>query len=161
MPRSIRKPAVAVSSWQRAVRVPRKRIAELVAFVARREGARLAEVDVAVVSRRRMADLHRRYLGRAGATDVLSFDLSDAAATGIHAQVVVCGEIAAARVARHGVGLQRELMLYVVHGLLHVLGYDDRSPRSAARIRARQEELLDAFGRLRARRARGRRKAAR
>ena len=140
-----RTPKVAISSSQRAVRVPRKKIARLVAFLGRAEGVRIAEVDVAVVDRDGIAALNRRYLARAGATDVLSFDLSDSAAEGIVAQLVVCGVAAAAQAAARGVGVQRELLLYVTHGLLHLTGYDDGTARGAARMHAREEEILDAF----------------
>ena len=141
---------MVVSSWQRAMRVPRKRIVELVRHVAAAEGARLGHVDVAVVSSRRIAALNRRYLGRRGATDVLSFDLSDdASGAGLTAQIVVSGDLAARQGRSRGTGPQRELLLYVVHGLLHLLGYDDRTPRQAGRMRARQEELLGEFLQLR------------
>ena len=145
MPAKSVPPVFRISSSQRAMRVPRKRLAELIAFVARQEGARLAEVDLAVVGSDDMADLNRRYHGRAGRTDVLSFDLSDAGRGGISAQIVVCGDVAAAEGARRGCGQQRELMLYVVHGLLHLMGYDDTTARGAAGMHARQEELLAAF----------------
>lgn len=127
------------------MRVPRKSLAELIALVSRREGARVAEVDVAVVDRGRIARLNRRWLGRAGATDVISFDLSDGGEGPLVAQLVVCGDVAVSQARRRGEGVQRELMLYVVHGLLHLMGYDDRTPRRARRMRGRQEELLAEF----------------
>jgi len=133
-----------ISSSTRAVRVPRKRLAELVAFVAAAQGTRIAEVDIAVVSRRQIASINKRYLGCDGPTDVLSFDLSDPHGP-IRAQIVVCGDIAARQGRLHGCGPQRELMLYVVHGLLHLAGYDDRTARAAERMHAREEELLDTF----------------
>jgi probable rRNA maturation factor len=139
---SSRTPAVSISSSQRAIRVPRKRIVELAALVAAAERARLAEVDVAVVSAREIAKLNRRYLGHAGATDVLSFDLSDPTATGISAQVIVCGDVAVSEAAARGLRPQHELLRYVLHGLLHVLGYNDGEPAKSARMHARQEELL-------------------
>ncbi|MBS3734429.1 MAG: rRNA maturation RNase YbeY [Phycisphaerae bacterium] len=136
---------IVISSHQRAMRVPRKRIAELVAYVARREGARLGEVDVAVVSRQRIATLNRRWLGRRGATDVMSFDLS-APDEPLTAEIVVCADVAVAEARRRGHGPQRELLLYVAHGLLHLLGYDDAGGAAEARrMHARQEELLEAF----------------
>jgi len=137
-------PRVLITSSQKALRVPRKKLASLIAFVARSEGAAVAEVDLALVGRREMAALNRRWLGHAGATDVLSFDLSDGGG-GLCAQIIVCGDVAVAEARRRSISPRRELMLYVVHGLLHVMGYDDASPRPAARMRARQEELLNAF----------------
>jgi rRNA maturation RNase YbeY len=144
-PNTPRRGAVVISSTQRAVRVPRKRLAALVRFVARREGARLAEVDIAVVGRRKMASLNRRWLRRRGATDVISFDLSGPARDELAAQIVVCAPVAAARARAHGCGVERELLRYVTHGLLHAMGYDDGTAPQAAEMHAREEALLDAF----------------
>jgi probable rRNA maturation factor len=138
-------PRVTISSSCRGVRAPRKGIAEVVAFVARREGVALADVDVAVVGLKDMVSLHRRFLGRTRGTDVLSFDLSEADTRGISAQIVVCGDTARREAPLHGLGLQGELMLYVIHGLLHLTGYEDATVRGASRMRARQEELLREF----------------
>lgn len=129
--------------------MPRKRIAELIAFLARSEGADLTEVDLAIVTGRQIAAINRRYLGHSGATDVLSFDLSDDGGKGISAQLVVCADLAVKEARSRGHGPQQELMLYVVHGLLHLLGYDDADPASAARMGARSGQLLEAFYRRR------------
>ena len=139
------KPKVAIWSSQKALRVPRKRIAELVAFIAADEGVLISEVDVAVVDRREMSALGRRYLGRTGAPDVLSFDLSGHRREGISAQVVICGPVAVEQARQRGLGVQRELLLYLAHGLLHLMGYDDKNPPERAKISARQEQLLKEF----------------
>ena len=62
------------------------------------------------------------------------------------AQIVVCADVAVrqGRLRRHSPA--RELMLYVVHGLLHLMGYDHATARAAACIHAREDELLTAFG---------------
>ncbi len=107
------------------------------------ESSPLGEVDIAIVTSRRIAALNRRYLQHAGATDVLSFDLSipgDAVA-----QVIVCADVAVRQARSRCIGPQRELMLYIVHGLLHVMGYDDTTPQAAEKMYARQEELLETF----------------
>lgn len=135
---------VNISSSQTALRVPRKKITALVEFVASAESTRLDEVDIAIVTARRIAALNRRCLQHAGATDVLSFDLS-APGAGVIVQVIVCGDLAVREARARRIGPQRELMLYIVHGLLHVMGYDDTTPQAAEKICARQEELLEAF----------------
>ena len=142
-------PTVLISSSQRAVRIPRGKIRRLVAFVSRHQGVRLAQVDLAFMDSRAIAEVNRQWLGHVGPTDVISFDLSDETTSGVSAQLVICGDVAARQAADRGIGVQRELMLYVVHGLLHLMGYEDLSVRGAARMRARQEELLDAFLRRR------------
>lgn len=111
------------------------------------EGFRAGELSIAVVGRRAMAGLHNRYLGLAGPTDVLSFDLgTDRRARRIEGEIVVCADVAR-RVAGAGTrGLARELALYVVHGVLHLAGYDDHRPRDFARMHAREDELLAETG---------------
>lgn len=145
---------MTICSSQKAIRVPRKRISQLVAFLAQRERANFAEVDIAVVTSREIAALNRRYLNHAGATDVLSFDLSEPGAEAITAQLVVCGQRAVSQARRYGHGPQRELLLYVVHGLLHLLGYDDTTHSAASHMGREQDKLLDDF--FRCRRARHR-----
>lgn len=151
------RPCIDISVSDRSVRVPRGVLAELVRFVTRREGLRVGRIDLAIVPPREMAGLNRRYLRHAGATDVLSFDLSDARTPGLSGQLAVCAELAKEQAKHHGLTPAEELMIYVIHGLLHLAGYDDQSVRSAARMRARQDELLSAFRRRRRRKAIGNR----
>ena len=143
--RSPKGPNVAISSSQSAMRVPRKKLTELIQFVASSEGVRLAEVDLAIVDSKEMAGLNEHYLRHMGETDVLSFDLSDDDSAGVCAQLIVCGPVALEQAKARNLPPQRELMLYVVHGLLHMMGYEDHTIRGAARMHARQEELLDAY----------------
>lgn len=127
------------------MRVPRKKLCELVAFIAKAEGVELRDADIAVVDKDETARLNRAWLGHAGATDVLSFDMSTPGERGVSAQIIVCGDVAAAEARARGLGVQRELMLYVAHGLLHLMGYDDTESKSAETMHAREQELLDEF----------------
>ena len=135
---------VNISSSQTALRTPRKKITAIVEFVAQAEAVRIDEVDIAIVASRHIATLNRQYLQHSGATDVISFDLS-APGGGLIAQIIVCADAAVREARLRRIGPQRELMLYIVHGLLHVIGYDDTTPKAAEKMYARQEELLDAF----------------
>jgi len=139
---------VRICSSQKALRVPRQKIAALIALVAWRERVRIAEVDIAVVTAREIAALNRRHLGRAGQTDVLSFDLTDSPGGNLCAQIIVCGDLAVRQARNLRTGPQRELLLYVLHGLLHLIGYDDAGHAPAARMHAREDELLGELARL-------------
>ena len=111
-----------------------------------------AELSVTLVDDARIAELHERYLGIPGPTDVLSFPLEDDfEGPTILGEVVVSVDTAAREAQERGLTLERELLLYVIHGTLHLLGYDDRNPDDRARMEARQEELLEAFLSLRPR----------
>jgi len=144
--RSTFTPRVTISSTQSRLRVPAKRIRELVAFLAAAEGRPIEAVDIAVVGARRMATLNRRYLGDDGPTDVLSFDLGSGPTGGLCGQVIVCSDLAVRQAANRGHAPWRELLLYITHGLLHLLGYDDRTAAGARRMHRREDELLEMFG---------------
>lgn len=137
---------VTITNEQRALRVPRKWIGELVAFVAAAEGRAVESLDLLVAGADRMADLNDRHMGHAGPTDVLSFDLGTGPAGGLVGQLVVCADVASEQARLRGHSASKELLLYVTHGLLHVMGYDDLAEPDAARMHARENELLEAFG---------------
>ena len=91
-----------------------------------------------------LARLHRRWLSDGSRTDVITFDLSDA-----HSQAgeLYVSATCARRVARErGVEPRRELALYLVHGALHLCGFDDHAPRARARMRRAETTVLRALG---------------
>lgn len=138
-------PQIDISMADRSIRVSRKEIEELVCFVVAAEGRTVGHVDVAIVSSDDIAEHNRRFLLHRGPTDVISFDLSDASIPGVSAQIIASAQVAKRQAPTHGTKPKDELLLYVVHGLLHVMGYDDTAVRAAARMSARQDELLRAF----------------
>ncbi len=111
----------------------------------RMEG-RDAELSVALVGDEEMTALNGRFLGRAEVTDVLAFPYS-AEGEPLAGEVVVNAELAAREAAGRGHGAREELLLYLVHGLLHLLGYDDHSAPDRRRMRRREAEVLAAAGR--------------
>jgi len=133
---------VAVSNLQRKTRVSPERLRT----VARRALAALGradrEVHVTVVDDRRIRALNARYLGVRRATDVLAFDLAGPGPGRLWGEVIVSVETAARQARQLGVPLAAELDLLVVHGLLHLAGYDDHEPRQARRMHERAREIL-------------------
>ena len=143
--------SLAVDVSTDGVRIPisRTRVAALAEGVLRRERVRNALLSIAFVTDRRIAALNRDHLGHAGATDVISFGFAPA-----HASRVVVGDVyIAPEVARrnardHGRGVREELMRLVVHGVLHVLGYEhpEDEARYASPMWRRQDRLLRSLG---------------
>ena len=128
------------------MRIPRKQISQLVDFVATAENVNFSEVDIAIVGKREMTGINRDFLNHPGVTDVISFDLGGPGEN-IVAEIIVCSDVAVRQGKQHGQDNtpQRELLLYITHGLLHVLGYDDTTPGKAKKMYSRQEKLLDEF----------------
>jgi probable rRNA maturation factor len=98
----------------------------------------LEDLSIILVSDRRMAELHRRFLDLSGPTDVITFQ---------HGEIFVSAETARSHTRRFGNSLEDELRLYVVHGLLHLHGFDDKSPADATEMERAQEKLVAAVTR--------------
>lgn len=133
-------------------------LAELLAGVLAAEGAPAsAEASLQIVSPGEIAALNAEHLGVEGPTDVLSFPLDgvgpvvDPVGGRIVGDVVVCAEVAVAQAPGHAGDLEGELALLVVHGGLHLCGWDHRDSDEQTRMWDRERELLDRAGRRPAR----------
>jgi probable rRNA maturation factor len=101
---------------------------------------------VLVVDDSRMIEFHRRHSGIASTTDVLTFELRQHPSDPIEVDLVICADEASRRAAELNHSIERELLLYCVHGLLHCLGYDDHDEPNWRRMHAREDEILAAIG---------------
>ncbi len=137
------KPKIRVSNLQRKARID---ISALQAFAERalvvclahppRRGTqlrRLIEISLLLISDRRMSSLHRRFLKKTGPTDVITFD---------HGEIFISVETARKHARRFNTSTSREIQLYIVHGLLHLHGFDDRSKAGAAKMKEAQRKIL-------------------
>ena len=105
------------------------------------EGISRATLSIAVVSDRAIRPLNRRYLQHDYATDVLSF-LLDSGPGWLDGEIIVSADTAARQAPQYGSSAQDELLLYVIHGALHLVGYDDTTPMARKRMLARQRRYL-------------------
>jgi probable rRNA maturation factor len=124
----------------------------LAAFVLDREDAPDAvELSVVVVSLDEMTSLNEKYRGKSGPTDVLSFPCDDPCAVVEPGEpiaigdVIVAPEVAEAQAAEYGHTVEEELNLLVVHGVLHLLGYDHEADDEAAAMQEREQVILSAW----------------
>ena len=96
--------------------------------------SRLREIFVWLISDRRMSRLHRQFLGQTSTTDVLTFQ---------HGEIFISVETAKRHARVFGNSFMRELKLYIVHGLLHLHGFDDQTPAQARKMKTAQEKILN------------------
>jgi probable rRNA maturation factor len=136
-------PEISVHNLQRKISV---NVAELEKFAGdavqhslqlhqrqRTDLRKLSEVFIWLISDRRMALLHRKFLGQSGATDVLTFQ---------HGEIFISVDTARRHARAFENSLLRELKLYIVHGLLHLHGFDDRTPGEVRKMKKAQEKIL-------------------
>lgn len=103
------------------------------------------EVRVKAVADPEMADAHLRYTDTPGTTDVLTFDLSGDPGL-LDADIMVCVDEAHRRAAERAHDTRRELLLYVLHGVLHCLGHDDHDEDAYRRMHDAEDDLLTRLG---------------
>ena len=92
-----------------------------------------ASISVVFVSDRAIATLHDRFMGIRGPTDVITFR---------HGEIVISAETALRQARQYRSSLMQELQLYIVHGLLHLRGYDDKTPSGSREMERRQRSIL-------------------
>lgn len=136
---------VSISNQQGHLPVDGRRIRAAVQAALRAAGIGRAAVSVAVVDDPAIAALNARFLGDDQPTDVLSFLLEQADGY-LEGEVVVSAQTAAAEAQRFGWSPADELLLYVVHGILHLAGYDDVTSEQRRVMRRRERACLARFG---------------
>jgi probable rRNA maturation factor len=138
-------PRIEVGNAQRKLRLDMPEL-QLFADTALRESLRrfparrrkLAGVDeiiAVLVSDRRIAELHRRFMNIAGPTDVITFQ---------HGEIFISVDTAAANAKRYRTTADAEIRLYLVHGVLHLLGFDDTTARAAELMEKTQSAIFKA-----------------
>ena len=105
---------------------------------------RAGPLSLALVGDRAIRRLHHDHMGLDSATDVLSFPFGGAG--GLLGEVVALADTAWREARARGVRPADELLLYVVHGVLHLLGFDDHAPGDRKRMRAAERRALRAAG---------------
>ena len=140
-----RQPTIAVFNRQRAVAIQaaplqefaQRALRECLKLPGRKSDglSHLRELSIILVSDRRMAELHRRFLQQAGPTDVITFQ---------HGEIFISTETARRQARSFRTSFEEEVRLYIAHGLLHLHGFDDTTPLAAEKMRRTQERVVAA-----------------
>jgi probable rRNA maturation factor len=139
-------PRVSISSPQEIVEIDRGRMRQAATVVLDGEGESAGQVSLAFVDNPTIHRLNKRYLDHDEPTDVLSFPLSEPGEKRLAGELVIGVEVAQAQSAERGHDVHAELALYVIHGILHLCGYDDHDPKASALMRERERHYLNALG---------------
>ena len=122
--------------------------------VLRHEGVSQAILSIAFVTGSQIQSLNKKFLNRGYLTDVLAFDLSTEGLARssrrtirqIEGEIVICPATAIKNAAIFKTSPTQELVLYIIHGILHLLGYDDHRPVDIKRMREKEAELMKLTG---------------
>ncbi len=115
------------------VRPLRQRLERALKFLPRPLPEALDRIEFVLVDRATMVRVHADFLGDPTETDVITFP---------YGEIVICPAVAKEQSSVHGLDIEDEVLLYGLHGLLHLAGYDDLKPAAAKEMAAAQEKLL-------------------
>lgn len=135
---------VVVGNRQRSFRIDRKSVEPVVSTVLKAEGRECDEVGIHFVGQQEMIKLHLQFFDDPSITDCISLPLQDdhSKITSLLGDVFVCPTVAQQYSDEHGLDPYREVTLYVIHGILHLIGYDDMEIGHRKAMRAAEKRLM-------------------
>ncbi|PIP68326.1 MAG: rRNA maturation RNase YbeY [Candidatus Omnitrophica bacterium CG22_combo_CG10-13_8_21_14_all_43_16] len=135
---------VDIQNLQSIAKINKDKIMECADLVLKAMGESKAELSLVLVNDMYIRNLNWKYRRKDSATDVLAFPMRDSRRLSgvILGDVVISVETAAKEAKKRKKDLQGELDLYFVHGILHLLGYDDEKPRARKKMKDKEKELL-------------------
>jgi probable rRNA maturation factor len=136
---------IEINNQQDRLAIDGDRLTRAVEMILADEGVEAAAINVAIVDDPTIHDLNRRFLDHDEPTDVLSFVLDDDAGR-LEGDVVASADTAVRTAAQLQWPGSDELLLYVIHGTLHLVGYDDLDLESRREMRKREQHCLAQFG---------------
>jgi probable rRNA maturation factor len=149
---------IAISDTQSAIDIAPERIEEIVRETLRLEQVAGAEISIALVDDPTIHRTNRDHLDHDYPTDVISFLFEEeqeveptdtalrASGKRIEGEIIASGDTAARDAVKYGWSAENELTLYLVHGLLHLCGYDDLTDEELVLMRSREEAILSRWG---------------
>jgi probable rRNA maturation factor len=137
---------IEIQNQQKKVPIPRSQIKRIAQKILRHEDISRANLSIVFVTDAQIQSLNKKFLHRSYATDVLAFALGSGkkprAPKQIEGEVVISAPMARKNAKAFKTSVRHELVLYVIHGILHLLGHDDHRPADIRRMRAKEAELM-------------------
>jgi probable rRNA maturation factor len=131
--------AVIITNRQRKRKINSRRLKKIVGLLLTELKIQEAELGINLVTASEMSRVNETYLQHEGSTDVITFDYSDKTeGTFLRGEIFVCVDEAFLQARTYGSNWQSEVVRYIVHGVLHLLGHDDL--KSILRRRMKREE---------------------
>jgi probable rRNA maturation factor len=139
---------ITIKNLQRKINLNPTQITKIVKTILKHEGVKKTTLSLVFVSNQKIKVLNKKYLKRDHATDVLAFDLTDRAhqkkkTSEVTADIFISTDSAIQNSKKYRTNLDEEIVLYVIHGILHLLGYDDHDPQKTKKMRNKERKLLD------------------
>jgi len=128
---------ITLKNFQKKIPIPRAKILKAAKAAFRKLG-KAAFLSIVFVGTKRMHAVNKKYLNHDYLTDVLTFDFGKSQ----QGEIIICPRVAAANAKAHQTSTENEIILYVIHGILHLAGYDDQKTKDKIQMQRMENELL-------------------
>ena len=134
---------IVVANRQRTRRLDRKFIKQLTHGILIDLAVENVELGLRFVSANEMARVHEQFMNISGSTDVITFDHGSKPPTTVHGEIFISIEDAIAQAHEFKMTWQSEVARYVIHGILHLLGFDDLQPVARKKMKQAENHLVE------------------
>jgi len=139
---------VHITEDYKGIPCPNRKIVNLVKFICKRFSVKNAIVSIVITGNKKIRKINIEFLNHRNFTDSISFNLSEGKKRLF--ELIVNGQKAKSQAAKRGHSPVAELALYITHGLLHNLGFNDNNPKNAEKMHRLEDEILarQGFGKV-------------
>jgi rRNA maturation RNase YbeY len=138
---------LTIANRQRAKKINVRWLKAVTGALLAEQAGPEAALEINLVSPAQMARVNQTFLQHEGPTDVITFDYREDARAAVQGELFICPAVAVSQAREFGTDWRSELMRYVIHGLLHLLDYDDRQTAARHRMKQAEGRLLRDLGR--------------
>jgi probable rRNA maturation factor len=147
---------IQINNQQRLVKISKKEIKSIVETILREETKKKFqnnfEISLNFVKDKKIKEINLKYLSKNSPTDVIAFALTEGKFKNIHPEVLgdifISAETAVRQAKTYNQDLNQELILYLIHGMLHILKYDDIDPKKRKIMKEKEQDYLKKFKKL-------------
>ena len=138
---------IEIKNQQKKVRLNLPRIKKIASKILKLSKVSGAHLSIAFISNQKIKILNKQYLRHDYPTDVISFDFSEKKqrVKYLNGEILVSAEMAAQNARTFGTNAEQQIILYILHGTLHLLGYNDHTPNEIKQMRKTEEKLMSAL----------------
>jgi probable rRNA maturation factor len=129
---------------QKDLKVPSSSVKKLILSLLKKLKVECDEISLQFVTTRKISELHADFFNDPTTTDCITFPIDDDSSTGyrVLGEIFVCPKTAITYAHKKGKDPYEETTLYIVHGILHLLGFDDIDPKDRAQMRKKERACM-------------------
>jgi len=133
---------IVIINFQTSFPLSQNSVKKVIQFLLEKSGLYCEEITLHFVGKKRIAKLHAQFFQDPSVTDCITFPLSEPHFMG---EIFICPHVAKDYAEKHQTNFLEEIALYVVHGFLHLLGFNDQTPEEKKQMRKEEKKWMQAL----------------